>query len=200
LLQFDSFNRVWFLTWTTYGTWLPGDERGFVSPKFEGDEPERRNNVLHSPYDAGRPELRSLALAKLVGDPVFFDEGKAVVLQGQFEETAAHRGWVIVIGAVMTSHVHLVVGVSGDPEPSVLMRDFKSYGSRALNRRYAKPESGTWWTEQGSKRKVKNQQHFEAVVNYVLKQEKPLVVWGELRKQLREARGADAKRTQGGDA
>jgi hypothetical protein len=24
-------DRFWLLTWTTYGTWLPGDERGFVS-------------------------------------------------------------------------------------------------------------------------------------------------------------------------
>jgi len=27
-----AFDRHWLLTWTTYGTWLPGDARGFVSP------------------------------------------------------------------------------------------------------------------------------------------------------------------------
>ena len=25
----------WLLTWTTYGTWLPGDERGFVGNVVE---------------------------------------------------------------------------------------------------------------------------------------------------------------------
>ena len=29
-LNFIPVDRYWFLTWTTYGTWLPGDERGFV--------------------------------------------------------------------------------------------------------------------------------------------------------------------------
>ena len=77
----------------------------------------------------------------------------------------------------MANHVHLLVGVKNDPDPSDLMRDFKSYGSRALNRQFAKPLSGTWWTEQGSKRKVKDQQHFEAVVNYIRHQRGALVVW-----------------------
>jgi hypothetical protein len=30
--MFDQTLRYWFLIWTTYGTWLPGDDRGFVSP------------------------------------------------------------------------------------------------------------------------------------------------------------------------
>jgi hypothetical protein len=27
-MNFEAYNRIWFLTWTIYGTWLPGDERG----------------------------------------------------------------------------------------------------------------------------------------------------------------------------
>ena len=38
-MDWNGIDRIWFLTWTTYGTWLPGDERGFVSPKFAGDIP-----------------------------------------------------------------------------------------------------------------------------------------------------------------
>ena len=29
-------DRYWLLTWTTYGTWLPGDRRGFVSNVLDG--------------------------------------------------------------------------------------------------------------------------------------------------------------------
>ena len=29
-INFIPIDRNWFLTWTTYGTWLPGDPRGFV--------------------------------------------------------------------------------------------------------------------------------------------------------------------------
>jgi hypothetical protein len=54
----------------------------------------------------------------------------------------------------MNNHFHIVAGVLGDPDPHDLMRDFKSYASRRLNRNWAKPESGTWWTESGSVRKL----------------------------------------------
>lgn len=55
----------------------------------------------------------------------------------------------------MANHVHLIVGVPGDPDPATLLRDFKSYASRALNLNSgdSRPPSGTWWTEQGAKRK-----------------------------------------------
>lgn len=192
-MTFDTFDRVWFLTWTTYGTWLPGDERGFVSPKFEGDVVEKRNNVIGTEYDSGRPELTQLAQANLIGEPVFLTSEQALTLKSQFEETAKYRGWRIVVGAIMNNHVHLVVGVAGDPKPSYLLRDFKSYGSLALNRQFGKRASGTWWTEQGSKRKVKDFRHYEAVVSYVLRQERPLMVWEDVGR----LQGADAPRSPG---
>ena len=34
----------WLLTWTTYGTWLPGDERGFVGNVVE----EPANDAIQS--------------------------------------------------------------------------------------------------------------------------------------------------------
>ena len=130
-MDWNGIDRIWFLTWTTYGTWLPGDERGFVSPKFEGDTPERRNNEPGRSYDEGRPDLRRIAENKLAGDPVRLTRAQAEVVRRQFEETARYRGWQLLAGAIMANHVHLVVGVPGDPDPSALLRDFKSYASRA---------------------------------------------------------------------
>ena len=69
-MDWNGIARIWFVTWTTYGTWLPGDERGFVSPKFAGDTPERRNNEPGRPYDEGRADLRRIAGNKLAGGPV----------------------------------------------------------------------------------------------------------------------------------
>jgi len=39
-MEIDS----WLLTWATYGTWLPGDERGFVGNVLE----EPANDAIHS--------------------------------------------------------------------------------------------------------------------------------------------------------
>jgi hypothetical protein len=91
-----GIDRYWFLTWTTYGTWLPGDVRG---------------------------------------------------------------------------------SVPGDPDPELMLRDYKAYASRALNRRWRKPDSGTWWTESGSKRKLKDEAAILAAARYIRDQEFPLVVW-----------------------
>ena len=174
---FETFERVWFLTWTTYGSWLPGDSRGFVSPRFEFSPAQRRNNVVGIPYDVGRSKLIAIAKANMRGDVILLERAHAAQLEAQFAETASYRGWTVVVGAVMANHVHLVVGVAGDPEPWVLMRDFKGYASRALNRKFGRRPSDTWWTEQGSKRKVKSARHYRAVLNYVLRQAGALLVF-----------------------
>jgi hypothetical protein len=77
----------------------------------------------------------------------------------------------------MRNHAHLVVGVPGDPDPADLLRDFKGYGSRALNKKWCKPTSGTWWTESGSRRKKPKGPALVAALAYVRDQRHALVVW-----------------------
>lgn len=178
-MKLDGLHRIWFLTWTTYGTWLPGDERGFVSPRFDGKPIPRRHNAVGEPYDAARPGLRRLAERNLVGSPVVLMRVQAAVIRGQFGETAGHRGWRVLAGAIMACHVHLVVGVPDDPNPSALLRDFKSYASRALNELHTRPEGVAWWTEQGSKRKVDDWDNLETLLRYVREQPNALEVWEE---------------------
>jgi REP element-mobilizing transposase RayT len=187
-MNLASIDRIWFLTWTTYGTWLPGDARGFVSPKFDGPIPERRNNEPGRSYDTGSRKLRRLAQSKLVGSPILLTCEQARVIRQQFEETAQHRGWRILAGAIMANHVHLVIGVAGDPDPKDLLRDFKSYASRALNGQFPRPESDTWWTERGSKRKVKGWENLETLLRYVREQPNALEVWEECGEEGRETR------------
>jgi REP element-mobilizing transposase RayT len=142
-------DRVWLLTWTTYATWLPGDPRGFVSNIEDGI----RHNVLGTDYDSDMPTLQQYMSQKLRGAPIYLIKEQAQVLLKQFQETTTTRGWTLIGTAIMMNHIHILVGVPGDPEPEDLLRDFKNYGSRALNRRWGKPESDTWWTVSGSKRK-----------------------------------------------
>ena len=162
-------DRHWLLTWTTYGTWLPGDDRGSVV-----DSRRHRQNTPGTLYLATHPAVRRRALAVRAGLPVYLTADQAAVALDQFRRTASHRGWFLLAAAVMRNHAHLVVGVPGDPEPDTLLRDFKSYASRALNGRWPRPPSGTWWTQSGSTRKLADA---ASAVEYVLSQEYPLVVW-----------------------
>jgi hypothetical protein len=78
----------------------------------------------------------------------------------------------------MFNHFHIVVGVSGDPMPSKVLGDFKSWATRALSQRFGAPASDTWWTERGSKRKLPNEEAILAAIHYVLyDQPNPLVTW-----------------------
>jgi len=170
-------DRYGFLTWTTYGTWLPGDERGFVSNVRDGSGPEVRHNIPGTPYDRDMPGLRHSAHATLKCAPIYFVLEQAQPLLEQFQETARYRGWRLIAVGIMRNHIHIVVGVAGDPDPSDVLGDFKAYGSRALNKKWGKPASGTWWTESGSKRKVRGEAALPDVVQYVHDQPCPLLIW-----------------------
>jgi REP element-mobilizing transposase RayT len=165
------------MTWVPYGTWLPGDERGFVSTVRDGDGPRIRHNIPGTPVDTALRGLRQAARAQMRGEPIYLKLEQAEALLAQFQETATHRSWLLLAVAVMANHIHVVVGVPGDPPPEDILGDFKSYGSRKLNRRWGKPKSETWWAESGSKRKLPNEDAVVAAIVYVRDQEHPLVVW-----------------------
>jgi REP element-mobilizing transposase RayT len=171
-------DRCWLLTWTTYGSWLPGDARGFVSDVAGTDGAAVRHNQPGTSCDADHPGLRAYMKEQLRQPPISLTVSQGEALLEQFQETARHRQWSLLAAAVMHNHIHLVVGVVGDPEPETLLRDFKSYGSRALNRRWSKPIAGTWWTESGSRRKLPDASAVQGAVLYVTdRQANPPVTW-----------------------
>ncbi|MCE9554101.1 MAG: transposase [Planctomycetes bacterium] len=172
-----EIDRYWFLTWTTYGSWLPGDERGFVAPVRTNSGESVVHNIPGTEYDADIPNLQRFAAAQLQCDPIRLASIQAEALLGQFHETARHRQWKLLAVAIMANHIHIVVGVPGDPKPSNILRDFKSYGSGQLNRKWPRPTSETWWTESGSKRKLIDDDSVFAAVQYHINQEYPLVIW-----------------------
>jgi len=176
--------RAWLLTNTTYGSWLPGDPRGSVTSVRDQrpDDPASAVRIEHDipgePYEDELPGLELSARQQMSGPPIYLDRPQAEAVLAQFQETATYRGWSLRAVAIMFNHFHLVVRVPGDPKPGKVLADFKAYATRTLNRRYGRPPSETWWTEKGSKRKLKNADALAAAINYVLyRQPNPLVVW-----------------------
>jgi REP element-mobilizing transposase RayT len=179
-------DRHWLLTSTFYGNWLPGDSRGFVSRvrdvRSEDDLAIARgarheHDIPGTPYDEDYLGLYESARHRHKGPPVRIDLDQARTLLEQFQETASYRKWLLLAVAVMTNHVHWVVGVSGDSDPTKVLGDFKAYGSRVLNRRWGKPPAGTWWTYAGSKRRLATEQALQDGIVYVRGQPYALVVW-----------------------
>jgi|SRR6516165_9546358 len=170
-------HRYWLFTSTTYGTWLPGDRRGFVSNVGDKAGSWVRHNLPSTPVDEHMEGLEGYARKNLKGKPIYLHKEQAEIILAQLQETAEYRKWDLLAVAIMANHFHIVVRVKGDPDPNTLLRDFKSYASRALNRKWGKPESETWWTESGSKRKLPNEEAVRQAIEYVRNQQSALLVW-----------------------
>ena len=155
----DSGKRTWLLTWTTRGTWLPGDDRGWV----QGDP----NNHHNTPPEPPNERLRLWHLKRLKEKPVWLTKEQATLVLVAFQETARLQDWWLAAAAVMSNHVHLIITVDGDPAPGDLLRQFKTYASRALN---ALGEKHTWWTTSGSTRKLPDVSAINAAMRYVIEQ------------------------------
>jgi hypothetical protein len=176
-------DRYWFLTNTCYGNWLPGDPRGFVGQvwehrRFDPRKRRVRHNVPTTDYDRRMSGLHRSSAALLKCPPIKLTVTHAEALLAQLQETAGKRQWQLLAIAIMYNHFHIVVGVPGDPSPSKILGDFKSWGTRKLTERFGAPASETWWSARGSKRKLPGELAIVGAMHYVLyEQPQPLVTF-----------------------
>ena len=133
--------RAYFLTWTTYGTWLPGDGRGSVNASHNvyGDE--------FAPADTRR---RTANAARLAHRPFRLGHSARLVVRDAIIEHCAFRGWELVSLNVRSNHVHVVV--RSDLPPDGTAAKLKSRATRVLRERGVVAAAQPVWTERGSGR------------------------------------------------
>ncbi|MGQ9505346.1 MAG: transposase [Thermogutta sp.] len=167
--------RTWLLTWTTYGTWLPGDARGSVASVRQGPGPRRERDTPGEPFEAPMPALEA-ASRKLQREPAaFLAVEHAQPLLEQLLKTAAYRDWVLLAAAIVSNHIHIVVTAAEEVSPEVILRDMKAYGSRVLNQ--IGPRRRRWWTRRGSRRYLPHDRAVQNAIEYVQRQPGALLVW-----------------------
>ena len=141
---------VVFSTWTTYGTWLRGDPRGWYLRKI-GDR---------------LPNLPLLVQDQscLKEPPCYLDQIYRELVLETILGRCATREWSCLAAACQTNHVHVLVAV---PElPKVQPRkQFKAWCTRRL--REANPNRKTWWTDRGWDDVIEDDRHEATVRNYI---------------------------------
>ena len=167
-------DRYWLLTWRTYGTWLPG-QPGFVSEFRDANGRKVLLNTPGEPCAEPSPALAAYAAAIMSEDAVLLNLAQADAVANQLRQTARYRRWQLLGLAVLPNHVHVVVGVPGDPDPERLLADFKAWCTRRLNNGWQHRRH--WWEQSGSRRKKNTPDAIRAAVEYVRDQPNPLVVW-----------------------
>ena len=141
---------AFFLTISTYGTWLPGDTRGWTE--------RRRGWQLPDP-------IRELeAKAKMTEDACLLSPDQRNLVQSQIEETCRYRGWVLYATNCRSNQLHVVIGAE-NVIPKKLRGDLKAWSTRRLKR--IDPAREKWWTERGSIRWIFDRESLDRVIQYV---------------------------------
>lgn len=148
---------AYFITFHTYGTWLPGDERGTVT---------RDKNVYGTPRRGPCAALERHARGLLRTPPVVLERAERVVVLGGLEEVCRHRGWCLRAAHIRSNHAHVVV--SATAIPGRVMGDLKAWATRHVVQAGYRPPGTHLWTRHGSTRHLWEARGVAAACRYVL--------------------------------
>jgi REP element-mobilizing transposase RayT len=141
----------YFLTWNTYGTWLPGDARGWVEYRHGWQLPD--------------PIREQEAAARMTEDACWLTTEQRAVVEAQIAETCRLRGWHLHAVNCRSNHVHVVVSAP-QTAPKKVRSDLKAWATRCLKQKFD-PARENWWADRGSIRFLFTEQALEKVVLYV---------------------------------
>jgi REP element-mobilizing transposase RayT len=147
------------LTWTTYGTWLHGDENGSVN---------RDNNVVGQPRIPANAIRVETLHAKLSQPPLTLDNAMRATAEAGIRAHADFRGWLVVAANVRTNHAHVVIGRTGEYHPDEILKQLKGAATRLLRSSGLVEPVRRVWTDGGSKRWLNDDDSFAKAVDYVL--------------------------------
>lgn len=138
----------YMLTWTTYGSWLQGDQRGYVK---EGKVFGENEN------------LRAVNLKNQAGSSVKLTGREREIVRRAIVIEAKRLGQKLHSIGVCSNHVHLVLGYISDPINEVAGY-YKNAGRVALQ---AKGFVGRVWTSGYDKRYCFDEKSLKDRVDYV---------------------------------
>lgn len=160
---------AYLLTWTTYGSWLPGDARGWVEKPGQFRVPDK--------------EREEAARKRMTEPAVTLDIDQRRIVEDTIAAHGRIRGWRLHAVSARTEHVHVVVTAHGR-KPDEVMDQFKAWCTRKLGEHQRtqthKPEAPAkdlqsagkrirqnWWTQGGSKRYLNDSDSLAAAILYV---------------------------------
>jgi REP element-mobilizing transposase RayT len=151
----------YLLTWTCYGTWLHGDERGSTQRGLKSGWP-----IIES-----GPELLDAMRRKLSQSPYLIESGARGVIEDTLAEVYTHRDWYLAKFNVRTNHLHVVV--CGIERPEKMLGDLKAYCTRRLREAAIVAKARRVWTDSGSTRYLWDADDLAAAVDYVENRQGP---------------------------
>ncbi len=152
-----EFPLAYFITWTTYGTWLPGDERGWC---------KRGSRVIEMPD----PALNEAARSVMTAEPVILNETQRALVDAVIAKHCEIRQWVLHALNVRSNHIHIVV--SAALVGTEVRAQIKAWCSRRLSEQAGlegRSKNGLcrWFSERGDIEWIDQEEHLENAIRYV---------------------------------
>ena len=148
---------AYFISWTTYGTWLRGDERGWIRLDSDGVTTQEPPNAALRAHDESllkhAPIRLTLEMRRVVEDGV--------------RRVCERRGWVLHAVNPRSNHVHVVVGSSRAMDPTLVA--LKAWSTRALREADLVDPDQRLWTRHGSTKAIHTNATLSAAVDYVVR-------------------------------
>lgn len=140
-----------FITWTTYGAWLPGDNRGW----------RKWNSGQQQP----RPLLEEWCRDQMKEEPAILGDAQRVKVEEVCRQHSEIRGWRLHAISVRSNHVHIVV--TADAAPAKVRDQFKANATRVLRQEPDSITNEKIWTRGGDIQFIDGEDALERVIVYV---------------------------------
>jgi REP element-mobilizing transposase RayT len=151
---------AYHIIWTTYGTWLPGDARGWLKKNTPGiQEPD--------------PQRERQAREHMAQQAVLLTLPQRALVERTIRDHCRIRKWSLHAVSARSNHVHVVV--TADHDPDDVMGQFKAWCSRKLSDAAGLKSAVAvgagrrrWFTEGGDKEVIEREAYLQNAIRYVL--------------------------------
>ena len=144
---------AYFITFTTYGTWLHGDKRNSIFRSVKGTE------RLES-----QPKLQNYENQKLKYPVVTLNKKQRIIVLETVKKHCELKKWELYAVHVLSNHIHLIVGANEKPEK--IMSDLKAWATRKL--REQGYDIQKIWTRHGSTIYIFSHEKLNEKIKYVV--------------------------------
>ena len=161
---------AYFITFSTYGTWLHGTQKGKGSV-------DRNNNQPGTPFVSPDANRLTRERATMTQPAYVLGETHRTVVRDAIIDLSTEKEWDLLALHVRTNHVHVVI--RADREPGRLISDLKARASRDLNRAKLDPPNRKRWTRHGSTLHLFTHQQVNEKIRYTIDHQGRMMAWYE---------------------
>ena len=148
----SSAPLAYHLTLRTFGTWLPGDPRGWH---------KRSDDARRAPS----PALAEWCRRQMRFSPMIFAPAQRVIVADAIHEVCARRAWWLHTLRVQSNHAHAVITAPQAPE--LLVAALKRAATQSLRDREPALRQREIWARHASTRYLRNPTSVAAAICYV---------------------------------